>query len=156
MSMGTCANLNMMKWYPSDVVASIMSAPRPTCKYRYDTLEEGEYKTQMAESFGLDETGLWDTERLRGFNHYENIIEIGGTKYVPEKFPPCKVMVGKSDSSFLEETREYYQALSNSCNYVNYREVDGKDHTMMTFLTDPALRAEAVSWFDRFRIIEST
>ena len=151
MSMGTCAALNMMKWYPGEIVASIMSAPRPFCKYRYNTLADEEYKAQMAEAFGLGQDGVWDTDRLRGFDHYDNIIEIDGIKYVPEKFPPCKVMVGKSDSSFLEETREYYQALGNSCNYVNYREVTGADHTTMTFLTDPALRAEAVSWFNRFQ-----
>ena len=149
-SMGTCANLNMMKWYHGDIIASIQTAPRPICKYRYESLEDGEYKTLFAESFGLS-NGEWDDNKLKGFCHYENIIEINGTKYAPEKFPPLKVMVGTGDTSFLEQTRDYYSALINSGNFVDYREVSGASHATMSFLSTGNLKAEAVAWFNRFR-----
>lgn len=151
-SMGTCANLNMLKWYGSKIVTSIMTAPRPICKVRYDSLT-GTDKTNFETSFGIT-SSEWE-DRLNGFNHYENIVTINNKPYVFEKFPPVKVMVGQSDSSFLEETRAYYQALANNGNFVNYREVADAGHDKMSFLSDSALRAEAVAWFDRFRYQET-
>ena len=148
-SMGTAANLNMMKWYGSDIIASLMTAPRPICKTRYEALT-GDSKTNMAAAFGLSGTE-WEDARLIGFQHYENIVEIDSTPRVLENFPPCKVMVGTSDTDFLTETRAYYSALANNGNYVNYREVSGADHSRMTFLSTSGLRAEAVAWFNRFK-----
>lgn len=147
-SMGTCANLNMLKWYGASVVTSIMTAPRPVCKARYEAMT-GTDKINFESSFGIT-SGAWE-DRLNGFNHYENIVTINNIPYVFERFPPVKVMVGIDDTGFLAETRAYYSALANSGNYVNYREVADADHAVMSFLENPALRAEAVAWFEKFR-----
>lgn len=147
-SMGTCACLNMLKWYGSEVITALMTAPRPICQARYETLT-GDSKTDFEAAFGIT-TGEWE-DRLNGFNHYENIVTINDVPHILENFPPVKVMVGQDDSSFLTETRAYYQALANNGNYVNYREVAGADHAKMTFLSETGLRAEAVAWFDRFK-----
>lgn len=148
-SMGTCANLNMMKWYGSDVIASIMTAPRPICQLRYESAT-GTNKQQMAQAFDLPST-TWTGDRLKGFNHYENAVMISSKEYIPGKYPPCKIMVGLDDTSFLDETRAFYTAMANSGNYVDYREVADADHAKMSFLADAALRAEAVAWFEKFR-----
>lgn len=152
-SMGTCAALNMLKWYSSQIITAIMSAPRPICKTRYEDFT-GTNKTNFEAAFGIT-TGAWE-DRLNGFNHYENIVTINGTDYVSERFPPVKVMVGQADTGFLSEARAYYAALANSGNVVNYREVAGADHAKMSFLSDNALRAEAIAWFNRFRYQAST
>ena len=151
-SMGTAANLNMMKWYGSNIIASLMTAPRPICKLRYESLT-GESKTKMAEAFGLSGTA-WEDDRLIGFQHYENVSQVSSAIGVPRmllQFPPCKVMVGGQDSDFLTETRAYYNALAKNGNYVEYREVSNADHSGMTFLSTEGMRAEAVAWFNRFK-----
>ena len=149
-SMGTCAALNMMKYYPGSVIASIQTAPRPICKVRYDSLT-GEDKTRMAQAFDMD-NGSWDGTRLNAFNHVENIIEINGqNKLINAQYPPIKVLVGKDDSSFLTETRNFYSALANSGVYVDYREVAGASHDTMTFLSAGTLKEEAVAFFNKFK-----
>lgn len=151
-SMGTATNLNMMKWYGSSIIASLMTAPRPICKLRYESLT-GEDKTEMAQAFGLSGTE-WEDDRLIGFQHYENVSQVSSAIGVPRmllQFPPCKVMVGGQDTSFLTETRAYYSALAKNGNYVEYREVSNADHDGMTFLPTEGMRAEAVAWFNRFK-----
>ena len=148
-SMGTVANLNMCKWYGADIIASIQTAPRPICSTRYADYT-GTLKTNMASAFDLEST-TWTGDRLKGFDHYENALTIGDKEYIFEKYPPIKAMVGTADTDYLTETRNFYAALSNGGNYVNYREIAGADHTKMSFLRDATLRAEAVAWFDRFR-----
>lgn len=151
-SMGTAANLNMMKWYGSSIIASLMTAPRPICKLRYESLT-GETKTEMAQAFGLSGTE-WEDDRLIGFQHYENVSQVSsaiGVHRMLLQFPPCKVMVGSQDTSFLAETRAYYAALAKNGNYVEYREVSNADHDGMTFLPTAGMRAEAVAWFNRFK-----
>lgn len=150
-SMGTCANLNMMKWYGADVVASIMTAPRPICSARYAAYVEASDSsaTEMATAFGLSGTE-WESERLAGFDQYENTITLNDKEYAFEHFPPIKVLVGGLDTDFLTETRGYFAALHNAGNYVNYREVDGADHDTMCFLSTGTLKEEALNWFNRF------
>ena len=148
-SMGTVAALNMIKWFPGAIKASIQTAPRPICEIRYNTLT-GEDKTRMAEAFDLV-NGAWDNDRLSGFNHVENLLAINNNDYINIQAPPIKAMVGAADSSFLTETRAYYAALARSGNYVDYREVAGASHGDMTFLTPGNLRAEALAFFERFR-----
>ena len=148
-SMGTAASLNMIKWYPGAVRAAIQTAPRPFCKYRYETLT-GDNKTRMAEAFDLT-GGLWDDERLKGFNHYENIITLDNVDIVNVKTPPIKVLVGRADTQDLTQVREYYTALANAGNYIDYREVTGGDHGEMSFLTIGNLKEEALAFFERFR-----
>ena len=163
-SMGTPANLNMMKWYKGDIIASIMTGPRPVVKERYIGTEDDQIKKEMLIAYGMENDSIltdesfvvpsdsaWDDDRLRGFYHYENIININNTPYVFEKFPPMKVVVGQSDSNFLDQTRAYYQALSNAGNYVNYREIANATHHQACFLTLGSLKTEAIDWFNRFR-----
>lgn len=148
-SMGTAAALNMIRWYPGAIKASIQTAPRPICEIRYDTLT-GDDKARMAEAFDLV-NGAWDNDRLSGFNHVENVMNLDGTDYLNIQTPPIKAMVGAADSSFLTETRKYYAALVHAGNYIDYREVTGATHGDMTFLTPGNLRQEALAFFERFR-----
>ena len=166
-SMGTAANLNMMKWHPGDVVTSIMIAPRPLCKHRYAT-QPDQRKKEMLVSFGIEpdsilddstfvipDDSVFDDPIFDGFEHYENIITISGKKYLPYHFPPVKVIVGQADTDFLNEVREYYTAMSNSGNFVDYREVAGAAHNI-SFLTNyTGLTTEAINWLKRFRFLES-
>ena len=148
--MGTPVALNFATWWKDEVKAMINAGPRPVVKAEYESLSAGTEKTQMEEAFGLS-AGTWDTDRLRGFCHYENLIDVSGTNYAPVKLPPVKVIVGKSDSTSLTETRAYYTALNNAGNYVSYREVTGFSHDDAQFMNSSGLRTEAVRWFDRFK-----
>lgn len=148
-SMGTMANLNMMKWYSGNIVTSIMTAPRPVVKDVYESYT-GDEKTKMATAFGLS-SATWEDERLKGFDAYQNIVDISGTGYVFENFPPVKVLVGTGDSNFLTETRAYFEALNNAGNFVNYREVSGATHAQMSFLSIGDLVDECINWFNRFK-----
>ena len=148
--MGTPVALNFATWWKDEVKAMINAGPRPVVKAEYESLSAGTEKTQMEEAFGLS-AGTWDDTRLRGFCHYENLIDISGTNYAPVKLPPVKVLVGKSDSTFLTETRAYYNALGNAGNFVNYREVTGFSHDDAQFMNSSGLRTEAVRWFERFK-----
>lgn len=150
-SMGTPVALNFAAWWKDEVKCMLNAAPRPVVKQRYVTLTPGGTDAlEMEAAYSLS-PGSWDDDRLRGFCHWENLIDIGGTKYAPNKFPPVKAVVGKSDSSFLTETREYYAALNDAGNYVNYREISGFAHEDTCFMNSAGLREEAVRWFDRYK-----
>lgn len=150
-SMGTTVALNLMKWYGSQIKTCVQSAPRPLCQLRYETYPTGDSRiAQFQASFGLTD-GVWDSERLSGFNHIENAISIGDDLYILEHFPPVKVIVGQADTDFLTDTRNYYAALKKGGNMVNYREVAGLNHYGAGYLTAAGLRSEVISWFDRFR-----
>lgn len=148
-SMGTIASLNMLKWYPSKIKTAVLTSPRPVVKERYENYT-GDDKDNMAAAYGLTD-GIWDDERLKGFCAHENIIQIDSNNYLFDKFPPIKVMVGTGDTSYLTQVREYFTALNNSGNFVNYREVSGATHGQMSFLSIGDLLAEAVNWMNRFR-----
>lgn len=148
-SMGTPAALNFAKWWPDEVKCALHAAPRPVCKARYTSLPAGTDRDEMDAAFAIATPGTWNDDRLRAFSHWENIIDIGGTKYAPAQMPPTKVIVGQSDT-WLTETREYYAALRNSGSYVNYREVAGFDHNNTCFLTTAGLKEEAIRWFNRY------
>lgn len=149
-SMGTCASLNMMKWYGSKIACAIQLAPRPICELRYNDL--GETRRQdFAEGFGLV-NGVWDNSKLNGFQQCEALVDVGGTKMSLIKYPPIKVLVGKADTGYITQVREFYKALNDSGTYVSYREITGLDHYDVTFLQNyPDLRAECVNFFNRFR-----
>lgn len=175
-SMGTPANLNFMKWYKGSVIASLILAPRPlSIKKRWvidnpDPDKNTTYATAkmylVAWGYAPDSiltddtyvlpskdsvfTSLVDDKR-RGFYHYENMVTIDGTNYIFEKFPPMKVFVGTSDTGFLAEVREYFEAVRNFGNYVEYRELLGQSHGATCTLVNGSTRAEAISWFNRFR-----
>ena len=159
-SMGTAAALNMMKWYPSEVITAIMLAPRPVCQERYETyVSRGDttIAANMRTAFGFGQSETTWPNRLKPFNHYESLVEIGSTDYVLHQFPPCKVLVGGADTTLLTEVRAYYNALRAAGNYVNYREVSGEDHGDISFLTyknssdEYPLREECLAWFQRFK-----
>lgn len=151
-SMGTAAGLNFAKWWTGDVKCMLQSAPRPVCQDRYNAMGDTPIqKSNMEAAFGITTPGVWDTDRLKGFNQWENAIEIGGVKYITERFPPVKVLVGKSDPDFLATTRAYYKALNDYGNYVNYREITGFNHVDTCYLNSAGLREEAVRWFDRYK-----
>ncbi len=172
-SMGTPVALNMMKWYKGRIKTAMILAPRPFgVKGRWDSeVTDARIKEFLvAWGFADDEILTDDTyvvpakedvftaavdAKYRGFYHYENMVEISGTNYVFEKFPPVKVMVGLNDPSFLTEVREYFSALQNFGNYINYREVAGKSHGAMCTLVGGELLDEGVAWFARFRNIET-
>lgn len=168
-SMGTPVALNMMKWYKGDILASLILAPRPvSAKGRWvNNLTDDKIK-QILVSWGFEPDTILDDEtyvvpskesiftadvdaKLRGFYHYENMATISGTDYIFEKYPPTKVMVGTSDTDFLTEVREYFSALQNFGNYINYREVAGQSHGAMCTLVNGDLRSEGLAWFERFR-----
>lgn len=171
-SMGTPAALNMMKWHKSDILASLILAPRPFgAKGRWDGEVTDTRIKEFLVAWGFEPDSILDDEtfvvptkesvftadidaKLRGFYHYENITTIGGTDYVFEKYPPMKVMVGLSDTDFLSEVRRFFSALSNFDNYVNYRELASQTHGQMCTLKNGDLRDEALAWFDRFRHAE--
>lgn len=174
-SMGTPVALNMMKWYKGNILTALILAPRPLgAKGRWDNTY-GEItdarKKEFLVAWGFEPDTILDDEtyvvpskesvftaeidaKLRGFYHYENMVTIDGTNYIFEKFPPTKVMVGTSDTGFLTETREYFSALQNFGNYINYREVAGKSHGAMCTLVGGNLLDEGVAWFERFRYTE--
>lgn len=174
-SMGTPAALNMMKWHKSDVLASLILAPRPFgAKGRwdetYDSITDAR-KKEFLVSWGFEPDSILEDEtfvvpsrdsvftadmdsKLRGFYHYENIVTISGTDYVFEKYPPMKVMVGLGDTDFLPEVRRFFSALSNFDNYINYRELAGQTHGQTCTLSNGNLRDEALAWFERFRYAE--
>lgn len=172
-SMGTPVALNMMKWYKGRIKTAMILAPRPFgVKGRWDSeVADARIKEFLvAWGFADDEILTDDTyvvpakedvftaavdAKYRGFYHYENMVAINGTNYVFEKFPPVKVMVGLNDTSFLTEVREYFSALQNFGNYINYREVAGKSHGAMCTLVGGELLDEGVAWFARFRNIET-
>ena len=174
-SMGTPVALNMMKWYKGDILASLILAPRPlSAKGRWDDTY-GEItdarKKEFLVAWGFEPDTILDDEtyvvpskesvftaevdaKLRGFYHYENMVTISGTDYIFEKFPPTKVMVGTNDTGFLTEVREYFSALQNFGNYINYREVAGQSHGAMCTLVNGDLISEGLAWFERFRYTE--
>ena len=151
-SMGTVVNLNYMRWYQGEVAASICLAPRPICSLRYET-NDAEHRRKMEAAFGITTEDEWDFDRLKSFDHYENIVTIGETPMILDRFAPMKVLVGTSDTSFLTEVREYFEAAKNSGNYINYREVAGADHGDMCTLRTPYsdIMNECINWFNRFR-----
>lgn len=149
LSMGTTAALNIMKWHSCEIKAAVISGIRPVCETAYNAASSS-VKLKMAQSFGLSGSA-WETERLKGFNQYENAVTIGNKEYILEKFPPVKILIGTADSNYLTEARAYSVALNNAGNYVNKREISGADHNAMCFLTPGSLRQEVVNWFDRFR-----
>ena len=149
-SMGTPAALNFARWWPDDVKCALHAAPRPVCKARYTSLPAGNDRDQMDAAFGISVPGTWEDNRLRAFSHWENIIDISGTKYAPAQMPPTKGIAGQNDT-WLTETREYYSALSHSGSYVNYREVAGFNHSNTCYLNSTGLREEALRWFERFK-----
>ena len=171
-SMGTPAALNMMKWYKGKIKTAMLLAPRPLgVKGRWDDtyseIADSRIKQFLvAWGFAGDEILTDDTyvvptkeevftaavdAKYRGFYHYENMVTINGTNYIFEKYPPVKVMVGLGDPSFLPEVRQYFAALQNFGNYVNYREVAGKTHGAICTLVGGELLDEGVAWFARFR-----
>jgi len=163
-SMGTCASLNMLKWYGNRIRTAIQIAPRPISKYRYATQTDIK-KKEMLVAYGIEpESILSDdtfvipddsvfTDDYKGFYHYENIVDVNGTKVIPNfMIPPIKVLVGGSDTDFLTEVRTFYTALRNSGNYVDYREVAGADHNISFLPNYPDLTTEAVNWLKRFVI----
>ena len=176
-SMGTPVALNMMKWYKGDILTALILAPRPFgAKGRWDDTY-GEItdvrKKQFLVAWGFEPDAILDDEtyvvpskesvftaevdaKLRGFYHHENMVTISGTDYIFEKFPPTKVMVGTNDTGFLTEVREYFSALQNFGNYINYREVTGQSHGAMCTLVNGDLRSEGLAWFERFRYTEPT
>lgn len=175
-SMGTPAALNMMKWYKGDIFTALILAPRPLgVKGRWDntygTITDERIKEFLV-AWGFEPDSILTDEsyevptkesvftadvdaKLRGFYHHENMVTLNGTNYIFEKFPPIKVMVGTNDTGFLPEVREYFAALQNFGNCVNYREVAGQSHGAMCTLVNGDLRNEALSWFRRFRNIET-
>lgn len=171
-SMGTPVALNMMKWYKGDILASLILAPRPMgAKGRWNSNLTDDKIKQILVSWGFEPDTILDDEtyvvpskesvftidvdtKLRGFYHYENMATISGTDYIFEKFPPTKVMVGTSDTDFLTEVREYFSALQNFGDYINYREVAGQSHGAMCTLVNGDLRSEGLAWFERFRCAE--
>ena len=176
-SMGTPVALNMMKWYKGDILASLILAPRPVSgngrwSSTYEVSSDKKIK-EILVSWGFEPDSILEDEtyvlpskesvftaevdaKLRGFYHYENMMTIDGTDYIFEKFPPTKVMVGTSDTDFLTEVREYFSALQNFGNYINYREVAGQSHGEMCTLVNGDLRSEGLAWFERFRYAEPT
>lgn len=175
-SMGTPVAQNMMKWYKGNIKTALILAPRPFgIKGRWDetyaTITD-ERKKEFLVAWGLEDDAILTDDtfvvpaksdvftaavdaRFRGFYHYENMVTIDNTNYVFEKYPPMKVMVGLSDTSFLPEVRAFYAALQNFGNYVNYREVTGKSHGAMCTLVGGELLDEGVAWFERFRYADS-
>jgi hypothetical protein len=170
-SMGTPANLNMMKWYKGDIIASIINAPRAMgIKDRWTESLSDETIKKYLVSWGLEPDSILDDPtyvvptkesvftqavdaRFRGFYHHENLTEINGTKYIFEKFPPVKVFIGQNDSSFLDDQREYFAALQNFGNFISTREIAGIAHGSACTLAAGELREEAIAWFDRFRTV---
>lgn len=162
-SMGTPASLNMLKWYGNRIKTAIQIAPRPFSKYRYAT-QTDQRKKEMLVAYGIEPASILDDssfvipddsvfdEKFTGFFHYENIVEVDGTKVVPNfMIPPIKVMVGGADEDFLDEVREFYQAVRNSGNYVDYREVAGAGHNISFLWNYTGLTTEAVNWLKRFK-----
>lgn len=173
-SMGTPVALNMMKWYKGDILASLILAPRPMgIKGRWDNEVTNDRIKEFLVAWGFEPDTILDDEtyvvpskesvftadidaKLRGFYHHENMTTISGTDYIFEKFPPTKVMVGTNDTGFLTEVREYFSALQNFGNYINYREVTGQSHGAMCTLVNGDLKSEGLAWFERFRYAEPT
>ena len=176
-SMGTPVAQNMMKWYKGNIKTALILAPRPFgIKGRWDetyaTITDAR-KKEFLVAWGLEDDEILTDDtfvvpaksdvftaavdaRFRGFYHYENMVTIDNVNYVFEKYPPMKVMVGLSDTSFLPEVRAFYAALQNFGNYVNYREVTGKSHGAMCTLVGGELLDEGVAWFERFRYAENS
>lgn len=151
MSMGTTAALNILKWHTTDIKAAVNSAPRPVCEMAYNNAAiGGTLQTQMREAFDLSGTS-WEHDRLRGFNHVENLVVIEQKNYIFEKFPPVKVLVGGADSTFSAQVEDYYDGLANAGNYINKRTVDGVTHDDMCYLVPGSLREEVINWFNRFK-----
>ena len=162
-SMGTAASLQMLKWYADDIVCAVQTAPRPlTGAERYPTASDS-HKKEILVAFGLEPDSILDDSsyvipessvfdgKFDGFRNYSKIVTIGETPMILKQFPPLKVMVGKSDTDFLTEVREYYTALKNTGNYVDYREVTGADHAVMSFLSQGSLKQECIDFLNRFR-----
>lgn len=154
-SMGTMAALNMLKWYPSDIVTAINSAPRTNLeKYVPTTTMIGGYSVGDAIRLRYGFTDASELpHRLIGYDNYHQIVTISGTDYVFHQFPPVKVLAGGDDDANdnLLETRAYYAALINSGNVINYREVAGVNHHDMCYLITGDTLQECVDWFNRFR-----
>lgn len=161
-SMGTLTSLNMLKWYGNSIKTAIQIAPRPICKHRYAT-QTDEKKKEMLVAFGIEDESILEdetfvipddsvfTDDYKGFYHWENIVEVGGINIIPNfMIPPIKVIVGAADTQFLTEVREYYTALRNSGNYVDYREVAGAGHNISFLPNYNGLTEEAVNWLKRF------
>ena len=162
-SMGTCASLNMLKWYGNRIRTAIQIAPRPFSKYRYAT-QTDEKKKEMLVAYGIEPASILNDpsfvipddsvfdDKYKGFFQYDNIVEVNGTKVIPNfMIPPIKVIVGAADTQFLDEVRIFYQALRNSGNYVDYREVAGATHNISFLPNYPGLTPEAVNWLKRFK-----
>ena len=171
-SMGTPVALNMMKWYKGRIKTAMILAPRPFgVKGRWDDtygVITDARKKEFLVAWGFEDDAILTDDtfvvptkeevftaavdaKYKGFYHYENMVTVDGTKYIFEKIPPTKVMVGTSDTGFLAEVREYFSALQNFGNYINYREVAGKSHGAMCTLVGGNLLDEGVAWFARFR-----
>ena len=164
-SMGTTVALNMLKWHGNEIITSLQTACRPICQIRYEALADTDSrKKEIAVAFGLcteeeaeSESWVapaWDTNRLKGFNQYEERLTIGSTDIINMKTPPVKVMIGQNDTDFQTEAIAYYTALANNGNYVNMRIVAGMNHGAIGYLTNANLREEAVRWFNRFRNVQ--
>lgn len=158
-SMGTMAALNMLKWYPSEIIAAINSAPRTNLEAQLSqTTQIGGYPIGDAIRlrYGIA-SGTTLPHDLLGYDNYNQIVTINSTDYVFHQFPPLKVLAGANDSpdGSLPQTRAYYAALINAGNVVYYREVADVDHHDMCYLIPGNTLQECVEWFNRFRHQES-
>lgn len=164
-SMGTMANLSFMKMFGSDVIASMMTAPRVGLINRYETSDNPEAKKEMLVAYGLEpdsileddtfvlpDSSVFNIQSIRGFAHGDFIPMIGDMPVVPLHFPPIKVIIGLADNSYdSEKIRQFFDGLTNAGNITFVRSVANMNHSEATFLSVGTMREEMVEWFNSFR-----
>ena len=130
--------------------------------YYNDKLQKCIIDVESPESFDQDkwytyEEALLKSNQFIGFNHYADLVkginpdDNSVIKYSPSGFPPCKILVGKNDTTGLTRVRQYYNAMKNSGNYTDYRELSDVGHSELCWLKPGETMQEAVNWFNRFR-----
>ena len=93
------------------------------------------------------EGGLWNEERVIGFEPYHNrsFTNKNGEKVV---IPPCPIKIWQGTVDTIVDpviTEEYVKAVRRGGCYVELRRIKGLGHK-----TIDAMRTELRMWFDRF------
>ena len=151
-SMGTFAAMNMLKWYGSEIVTAVLSAPRISIGEIYGRAGDDD-KAHIASvfSWGSVPQSYSEVESLmHGWDNYLDVHGATGDERVERSFPPVRVMVGAADSNQLTEVRTYFTALNRSGNVVQYSETEEANHSQMCYLTPEGLLDDAIEWMGRF------
>ncbi|MCQ2428132.1 MAG: alpha/beta hydrolase [Clostridia bacterium] len=160
-SMGGVCTLNYVNLYPNTVRCLGLFYPRTNIREvefagirvggsfnELKKFDSGENLPEIiSEQFGFRTPGVWDEERARGLNPWDNrTVKIDGLRYT---FLPCPIKIwhGNHDQSvqYVANT-EYIAGVRRAGCYAELRTLECTKHKH-----NDVMHAELKLWFDRFR-----